>query len=231
MRNRTCSQLRSHCQKYILKICKKYNFKLKNRICKIKNSKYLSSINDQNSGNKLQNITEEEENFLIKLKYYELSTKPFKILKNSRGITPCRHQILNLREANKLFKITKIKIIAVDNKNNTKFDNFFKQNFSTATEIDKLQIEEKNKNLDINLNKKPIENLAMNTKTNTTGVSLQRPVLLSQNSELLEFSNIPKRTNNITLALMYQLAQFQNLMYYNCLSANLNFNLGILSNK
>lgn len=212
--DRTTSQLRSHCQKYILKICKKYGFKVCNNIYSIKESKYLDNVNES-KGDGLQSITTEEESFLRKFKYYKITSMPFKIIKYLNREKDCKHSDINRitfsRIKNKIFKIEKIK---QGQPRTLLADNFFK-NLEKTGSITNIKKDFSNMQFD-NILRSDSTNLQFSNERfllNTT--KFKNSSELESKLDIKPIHMINQSTECIQLAIFYQMARFQNIINYN----------------
>lgn len=79
MPNRTLPQIRSHAQKYIIKLCRKYNLRIKSKKF---HKKYPNLLKlKTKSSKKINKITQADEYILELFNYYHRENKPFNIEK------------------------------------------------------------------------------------------------------------------------------------------------------
>lgn len=111
LKSRSSAQIRSHAQKFIIKICRKYNVKMKSK--KNRNPKHLEIFNKL-GGLSFQDFEEDERRFLESFRYYNIELKPFCIQKfhklHNNG--ECRHSFNNKKTEkmlkSRIFHITKV---------------------------------------------------------------------------------------------------------------------------
>ena len=114
MKTRTSAQIRSHAQKYIIKLCKKYQIKIKSKKFRKKEAKHLETINNIARNAKPKDINTTEKKLLDVFNYYNREYKPFLIEKHHKNhcLEECSNHLKNLR----LEKLIKNQIFLVEKK-------------------------------------------------------------------------------------------------------------------
>ena len=84
LKTRTCAQIRSHAQKFIIKLCKKYQIKIKSKKFKTKQSKHLNFVYKKKIVNP-RPIDPEDLKFLDIFNYYKREVKIFLIEKHHKN--------------------------------------------------------------------------------------------------------------------------------------------------
>lgn len=107
LQTRTCAQIRSHAQKFIIKLCKKYQIKIKSKKFRGRDSKHLNFVYKKKVVNP-RPVEAEDQKFLDLFNYYKREQKIFIIEKihNNHDSTNCP------------FKLRKLKRHDLSNKNN-----------------------------------------------------------------------------------------------------------------
>jgi hypothetical protein len=173
-------------------------------------------------GSTLQNISESEESFLKKFKYYEIITKPFKIIKNFHGVSPCRHEINNkLTNSRIKCQIFNIDKLAVRKSNIKIFDNFSKNLNKTGPIDDKI-------NKEFSIQKEYLDYLKHKLKINLEAdlMNIESPININTtNSNIGSLSSqitniLNPCTNTLDMALYSQIMHFENLINFSSLFGN-----------
>jgi hypothetical protein len=123
LKTRSAAQIRSHAQKFIIKLCKKYQIKIKSKKFKKKFSKHLNYFNKQRGFKEGRSavIDSLEKKLLDTFNYYNREYKPFLIDKRHRenDLEGCGRLLKNKRTAfliqNQIFYIKKMPKISEKN--------------------------------------------------------------------------------------------------------------------
>jgi hypothetical protein len=117
LKTRTTAQIRSHAQKYIIKLCNKYQIRLKSKKFRKRYPNQLETLKKKKSGNTFE-MDKVDKELLNIFNYYIRVYKPFKIEKVYKDSSKlengiCSHTRRNRRTErlikNKIFDIKKIK--------------------------------------------------------------------------------------------------------------------------
>ncbi len=137
MRTRTSAQIRSHAQKYIIKLCKKYQIKIKSKKFKQKTAKHLDIINTNNKNFKTKSINPREKKLLDMFNYYNREYKPFLIEKSHKDHCDeaCEMHLENLRKARKI----KNQIFFVKKTNRRKEEVILLESKNSLNELEKIK--------------------------------------------------------------------------------------------
>jgi hypothetical protein len=213
-------------QKYIIKLCRKYNIKIKSKKLLERLPKHLVFQNKRDRFS-LQDFEEDEKLFLETFKYYNLEIKPFSIYKYKKnGGEECSHSKKNkelLRKSKKMiFKIQKIPKIHSFYSNNYYNNNNFGinplqtnllnlNNFNNLNSTIPLFPNNINSNSSLNLDpnyltllmQQEITNLLFPGGVNTFFVPQQQISIPSFNNNLNTCNTLSNDQTNINNNLLY----------------------------
>ncbi len=158
MKTRSAAQIRSHAQKYIIKLCKKYRIKIKSKKFKKKSPRHLDYVNRQKcpKPENSNGIGSLEKKLLDTFNYYNREYKPFSIDKIHRGHKSefcdrlIQNKLLITKMKNQVFIIKKFPKKLLNNSSNHSYERIDTHDVDLNNNLYFSQICERKKNLSQN---------------------------------------------------------------------------------